>query len=146
MESTSKFPNYIEVSFIPTESHRYPTVGDYGTGVYTGNWWFKITRPEDLGGGRLGEVRSIAILLHEIVEKLLKDQAGISDKAVDEWDMGPGAELDDPGTHPDAPYHRQHMLADTIERVFITLAGYDWAAYEEAVNRLFTEKKELQNA
>ena len=135
----NKFPKRIEIEFIPQSEHRYDTVGDYGTNE-NGDWWFKITQPEDLGGGDKGGTRAMAVLLHELAEKLIKDHEGVSDEVVDAFDIsGSGADLDDPGLDPGAPYHSQHMKADVIERAFIVMAGDDWVEYEGAINALFPE-------
>jgi hypothetical protein len=81
---------------------------------------------------------SMAILFHELHEKFRNDQLGIKDADVDQFDLD-NPELDDPGLSPLAPYHRTHMEADAIERLFIILSGNDWVEYEKAVDNLFQE-------
>ena len=115
----------VRVDFIPQGEQRYDTVGDY-----TGHA-FRISQLPKTN-------YSWAIMLHELVEKRLCHQAGITDEMIDAWDLA-HPELDDPGLHPDCPYHTQHMKADSIERMFIILAGEDWIAYEEAISSLFLE-------
>ena len=118
----------IRIEFVEQKDQRYPTLGDYGE--TDTEIWFKITT---FGNPNY----SWAILLHELVEKRLKDQGGVTDTAVDAWDLGPGKELDDPGLHPDAPYHKYHMMADALERTFIVMAGEDWIPYEQEIEELF---------
>jgi hypothetical protein len=118
----------IRVDFVEQSIQRYPTVGDYVECNAFVN--FRITDMHN-------PIYSAAILLHELVEKILNDRDGIPDSDVDAWDFGEGADLPDPGLDPRAPYHRNHMIADAIERSFIALAGEDWVRYEEAIDKLF---------
>jgi hypothetical protein len=80
---------------------------------------------------------SMAILLHELHEKFRNDQLGIADALVDEFDLA-HLDHDDPGLLPDAPYHKTHMEADVLERLFIVLTGCDWVTYETAINEVTT--------
>ncbi len=103
-----------------------------------GDYWetpesieFRITRLPN-------PAHSMAILLHEIHEKFRNDQLGITDQSVDEFDIT-HPELDDPGLSPEAPYHKTHLEADALERLFIVFTGNDWVTYEDAINALFTE-------
>ena len=129
----------IRIEFVTQSSQAYPTVGDYMAeevdGDGDGYVLFRITRLSR-------PAYSIAILLHELVEKYLNDRDGVTDMQVNDWDMGEGAEMDDPGLHPRAPYHRQHMCADAIERMFIIMAGEDWTEYESAITALFGSEKD----
>ena len=121
----------INIRFIPQSEQRFndvEQVGDYwetGTSIE-----FRITELPNTA-------HSMAIALHELVEKFRNDQLGITDASVDAFDSGPGADLDDPGLSPDAPYHKTHMEADAIERLFIILSGNDWIEYESALDSLF---------
>jgi hypothetical protein len=115
----------IRIEFVPHIECRNNQIGDYGEDEK--GLWFKIAN--DLGNINY----SWACMLHELVEKRLKDQDGITDKMVDEWDET-HLELDDPGLHPDSPYHRYHMMADSIEREFILYAKEDWIEYEAAID------------
>jgi len=123
----------INIKFIPQSEHRPPDV----VGQTVGDYWetdtsieFRITKLQN-------PAYSMAILLHELHEKFRNDQLGITDTSVDAFDSGPGADLDDPGMSPDAPYHKTHMESDVIERLFIVLTGNDWIAYEKALDDLF---------
>ena len=121
----------INIQFIDQKYQRFndvEQVGDYretDTSIE-----FRITKLPN-------PAHSMAILIHELVEKFRNDQLGITDASVDAFDSGPGADLDDPGLSPDAPYHKTHMEADTIERLFIILTGNDWIEYEAALDALF---------
>lgn len=116
----------ILVQFIPQSSQKYPTAGNYfedKTFVH-----FEITEYP----GK--PMYSVAILLHEIWEFYRNQQEGISVEEVDEFDLS-HPELDDPGLSKDAPYHKTHMEADAVERMFICAAGEDWVDYEEAIDK-----------
>lgn len=124
----------INIRFIDQKDQRFNDVEQVG------DYWetdtsieFRITRLENPS-------YSMAIALHELVEKFRNDQLGIKDSDVDAFDSGPGANLDDPGLSPDAPYHKTHMEADAVERVFIILTGNDWVEYEDALNKLLEQE------
>jgi hypothetical protein len=121
----------INIKFIPQSEQRFNDVEQVG------DYWetdtsieFRITKLPNVAFSQ-------AILLHELIEKFRNNQLGITDASVDAFDSGPGAELDDPGLSPDAPYHKTHMEADVIERAFIIFSGNDWAEYEKTIDDLF---------
>lgn len=120
----------IIIDFVEQNEQNYDTVGDYGETEE--HIWFKITKFKDK------PAYSVAILLHEISEFFRNKQEGISIESVDAFDYG-HPELDDPGLSKEAPYHKTHMEADAIERLFIVLSKEDWIDYEEAINALFKE-------
>ena len=114
----------IEIDFIDQSNQRYPTVGDW---LYDGDTLIlKISRMPK-------PVWEQAIAVHELVEALLCNVNGVSQQAVDEFDMGPGADLDEPGFDRSAPYHREHCWADVVERAFVAASGESWATYDAAV-------------
>jgi len=113
----------LEVLTIEHDAQRYVTLGDY---------W------EDDDGlhiriSRLGDWRYEAlVLIHELVELLLVRAAGIEIAAVDAWDTQ-HLDLEEPGAHPDAPYHRQHAFAEGVERCVALALGVVWADYEARI-------------
>ena len=113
----------IVIRFIPQEDQRYPTAGD----------WLFEGRKLVILVSRMPELYQQAVALHELVEALLCNAAGVTQEAVDAFDMGPGADLDEPGFDLAAPYHVQHCWADVVERTFIAAAGFSWAEYDAAV-------------
>lgn len=114
----------IEIDFIDQSDQRYSTAGDW---FYEGDTLrIKISEMPQ-------EVWQHAVLIHEMTEALLCYKAGVSQAAVDAFDMGPGKDLDEPGFAADAPYHVQHCWADVIERAFIAAAGQSWTEYDLAV-------------
>ena len=88
----------------------------------------------------LGRRRFEALIaLHEAVEALLCEHAGISPAAVDKFDEAYEARRkkgddSEPGDDPRAPYHKQHVFAEGIERLLATELGVDWPAYDKEVS------------
>ncbi len=111
------------IEFIEAAEAAYNTCGDYAETDDT--LWFRITRFDNL-------IYSQAVLIHELWERVLCQRAGITDEEITTFDLAHPA-LDEPGADPAAPYHAQHMEATVIERMFISLAGEDWDAYDKAV-------------
>lgn len=124
----------IEIKVVAHARQRYATCGD----------WFY--RPDGsklvLNVSRMRDRRSeIAIILHELAEALLCEHDGISQEAVDLFDMGPiGSALDEPGDDPAAPYHQQHRAATRVERVMVESLGMTWDEHGAVVDALFGEK------
>lgn len=117
----------IRIESIPHQKQRYNTCGD----------WYEDLEGTQLRVSELSSVDREALLaLHELVECLLCRKAGIPESAVDEFDKGIGAELDDPGADARAPYHRQHMIALGIEMLMAQLLDVDWTDYERELEQL----------
>lgn len=119
----------IRIKFVPQSEQRIPgQIGDYFE--TPDSIEFRITELPN-------PAHSMAVLIHELHEKFRNDQLGISDESVDQFDIS-HPELDDPGLDPRAPYHRTHMEADSLERLFIILSGCDWIDYEKAIEEVTT--------
>jgi hypothetical protein len=73
------------------------------------------------------------VAVHELVEALACNVDDVSPESVDAFDMGPGAELDEPGNSPEAPYHAQHMMATEIEKRLAEALHVAWDEYDAAV-------------
>ena len=116
----------IHIDFIAHSAQDYCTCGNYGETAK--ELWFTISHMDK-------PVYMLAILFHELWEKLRNDQMGLTDEEVTAFDLA-HLDADDPGCLPDAPYHRQHMEAMKIERLMIRLAGENWNEYDKAVMAL----------
>lgn len=81
-----------------------------------------------------------AVLLHEIVEKLLTDYAGIPWQQVDKDDA---AVLAGTLKHSKVCYIRQHRIAARIERIFVEELGLSWEAHDRNVNAAFAEQEKF---
>lgn len=116
----------ITIRTIPHSEQRYETVGD---------WFFDDgglqIRVSDTGSWR----SNMAVAVHELIEVLGCQSAGITQEEVDQFDMGhPG--LDEPGDDPAAPYHRQHTTASDCERMVVMMLDLEWEAHEENVDKV----------
>jgi len=118
----------IEIRVIPQRAQRYPTVGDWQVMPDGRKLRIAVSRMQD----RRSE---IAVILHEVAEALLCEDAGISTQAVDDFDLGPvGSDLDEPGDDPRAPYHAQHQVATAIERLACEAMKLDWGIHNDIVD------------
>ncbi len=101
---------------------RYPTVGDY---YKTKDGWTIVSA--DLGNPDY----IFLVFLHEFIELYLTQHRGISEpkiKKFDEWferekAKGNFKKIESPGRHPKAPYRREHIFAEKIERMLIKELG-----------------------
>lgn len=112
---------------------RYPTVGD---------WQIK----DD--GGIVISVSEMApedycflVALHELIEVWLCRKRGITQEAVDTFDIEyernrPPDDFSEPGDSTKAPYFREHQFATMIEEQVASELGVDWGAYARAVEEL----------
>ena len=123
----------INIKTIPHKQHRYPTVGD---------WWFEKDGTLEIRVSKMKSWRyECLVAVHELVEVLICKHDGVSQKAVDEFDMAfekarrPGNE-DEPGDNRRAPYVKQHCIATGVERILAACLGVCWADYESAINEL----------
>ncbi|MDD5152596.1 MAG: hypothetical protein PHS95_01180 [Candidatus Pacebacteria bacterium] len=115
-----------KISKIPHKEQRYNTVGDW---VFEGDE-IKIM-VSDTGDPRMNALVGV----HELVEVLLCKDRGISQSDVDKFDMG-HPELSDPGSHPDAPYKKEHEFATKVEKMLCDEFGIKWEEYEKILHNL----------
>jgi hypothetical protein len=137
---------------VPYSQMRYPSCGDW------------LATPEglriiaaDTGSWRYNAL----VLLHEAVEALLCRWHGVTQAAVDKFDMvdwprirGIGWSVgitpacraalndNDPGAWPSAPYHSMHMTATRVERLAALALFVRWNKYEAALHALADTKEQ----
>ena len=116
------------VLVIPHDGQRYNTVGDYYS-PYKDTLELRIS---DLGNTDY----EFLVLMHELVEAYLCYRDGISDTQITSFDVTYGGDKDEPGDSPDAPYHRQHVLASSIEYHVASALGVNWNSYAKAIKRV----------
>jgi hypothetical protein len=120
------------IEVIPHKDQRYETAGDW---FWTGdNLTIKVS---DMGDWRY----NATVAVHELIEALLCKHDGISQDAVDEFDIDfeknrTQDDTSEPGDDPAAPYHRQHCLATSVERMLIAELQVPWQIYDDAANAL----------
>ena len=98
----------INVLIIPQHEQRYETWGDY--------WWSAPGVLEVRISFRKNWLVSFGILLHELYELGLVLHRGIPFDQIDEFDKA--YKGSDPGAHPSAPYHVEHMAALEVEEMW----------------------------
>ena len=114
----------IHIATIPHGEQRYETVGDY---------WIDAAGTLQIKVSALGDWRAERLVaIHELIEQTLTQAAGITNEAIDAFDMG-HPDLSDPGADPRAPYHRQHTIATGIEMLLCAELGLSWAEYDATV-------------
>jgi 5-methylcytosine-specific restriction endonuclease McrA len=121
---------------IPHGLQAYETVGNY---EWTNNNILVIF-VSDLGN----EDYEHAIFIHEFIEASLCKKRGIKEEDITNFDIqfekdrlkGLHSKTAEPGNSPKAPYHREHLFATKLEKMFIKDLGYKWKEYDRLVNEL----------
>jgi hypothetical protein len=134
LTSRSKLPD-IFITAIQHRAQRYETPGDY----WAENGWMQF-RVSKLGNWRY----EFLIILHELVEWALVTHAGIPLKTIDDFDKkyeeerthGLHAPDDEPGWDKDAPYRKQHIFAEKVEKMAARMLGVNWKEYGNKVMNL----------
>lgn len=107
-----------------------------------GNWKFDKKGNLDIYVSCLGDWRKEALIaFHELREVLVCKHRGITQQAVDSFDMvyeqerdeGKHVKEDEPGNDPKAPYFEAHTLATAAERALAYDLGVNWDEYAQAV-------------
>jgi hypothetical protein len=118
----------ITIETIPHGEQRYPTCGD---------WVWESNGDLTIKVSAMGDWRyEAAVGIHEAVEALLCKQDGVSQAAVDQFDIGYDGGDGEPGNDPEAPYHEQHCAATEVEKMLIEGLGLSWDVYDAAVEAL----------
>lgn len=117
---------------IPHKAQRYETVGDWQ--LLPGGIHVSVSDTHSKLSNQL-------VALHEIVEAILCEAKGVSQEDVDRFDMAyerarKDGDTSEPGDHPGAPYHEQHVVADLVERLVAFHAGVSWFEHEQRVSEL----------
>jgi hypothetical protein len=129
---------HIYIDTIPHDEQRYPTVGDYWHPVLPGGTMTTEIKVSDMGNPDY----EFLVALHEQIEAHLCMKRGISDEAITSFDIKFENErtdnmlFDEPGNSKDAPYHKEHVFATSIEKLVAAEIGVSWDDYDTAVNSL----------
>lgn len=117
----------IIIEFIPHAEQRYNTCGDW---LYEGDTLvIRVSATDDQRNQQL-------VAVHELVECLVCNVDGVTKESVDAFDMGPGADLDEPGASPAAPYHEQHEFAEAMERMLAFAMSVAWNEHDAVLGEL----------
>ena len=121
---------------VDVKDQRYPTLGDY----YLTNTE-RIFSISNTGRSLYDDL----ILIHELVEEVLTRNKGIKEEDITKYDLefekkvelGVISGSSEPGEQLDCPYRREHILAETIERLILNHLGEDFNEYNNKLNNLF---------
>ncbi len=123
----------LQIEVIPHGEQRYNTVGDWQ--FFGGELVVKVSDTGD-------RHQNLLVGLHEVVEAFLCQARGVKESDVDAFDKTFEREsVEEPGEDPQAPYHREHMAADVVERFLALELGVDWRGYTKAVDGLYEKGK-----
>lgn len=122
----------IHIRAIPHQDHRKEagdTVGDWYT-----KFGSNVIEVSEMSDWRY----EILVSIHELVEKVLCDHAGITEKQVDEFDFNwkEHDNIEEAGNDSRAPYHKQHKIANVIERLLAIELEVNWNEYEKEIMSL----------
>lgn len=132
----------VHIKFIPNNSQRYETIGDWFWDK-RGNLQIRISQFPD-------ERHSLLVAIHELFEAYAATRNKIPEPEVTKFDLWFEEEskagripesLTEPGMHPKCPYNKEHQYATAIEMVLATLLGINWWEYDEAVTKMSREQK-----
>jgi hypothetical protein len=124
----------IIISTVPHSKQRYETIGD---------WTYLENGDLNIVISNLGDWRKEALIaIHELIESLLCKARNITPEQVDRFDLQyekdrlPTDSVSEPGDSMDAPYHKEHFFATSIERMLAGELNVEWFDYEESIYRL----------
>lgn len=115
----------IEGRTVPSQEMRYSDVGDWTIDAH-GTRHYRVAELSNVD-------YEFLVLLHEMIECHLCLKRGITQEAVDLFDLPYAG--DDPGGDPESPYHREHLFACAIERQVAQELGVDWDEYEKRIEQ-----------
>lgn len=124
------------INTIPDKEQRYDTVGDY----------WKKDGVDEIKVSSVGKREyEFLVAIHEMVEQFLCENAGISDEDITKFDVEyeknrKTGDTSEPGGSEYAPYHKQHMFAEKIERMMTKECGLDWDDYNKYLNRFYEKR------
>lgn len=125
--------NKIIIKTVPHKDHRYETVGD----------WYRIATGELVieVSAELSPKEVLLVAIHELIEVSLCEDRGISIESVEDFDKEfeakrqPG-NTEEPGDQPEAPYHKEHVFSECIERLMARELNVNWDQYTKHVTDL----------
>ena len=119
------------IKTIPHAAQRYDTCGDY----WTDENGMEQIRISDLGDRRY----EFLVAVHELIEDFICQYRGIGQEDIRDFDeqiLRDMPENNDPGSLPDAPYHKEHMFATAVEMLVAQQLDVCWPDYEQAFDCL----------
>ncbi len=119
----------IHIQVIPHAGQRYETIGDYFT-MRPKSGPVEEFRISSLSDERYEHL----VMVHELVERILCHHRGISNEAIDKFDLDFEMRSADgePGDDTECPNRAEHAFATRIERLLCEELGVSWTDYENA--------------
>lgn len=107
---------------------RYPTSGDY---YFVGDNCFVDVKEQ------INPDYELLIAIHELIEEYLTRKNNINEPDILKFDLefeeerkqGLHTQEDEPGHDIRAPYHKQHVFAENIERLIAQELNINWIQY-----------------
>jgi hypothetical protein len=110
----------IHVAVVPQSEIRNNGVGDYFATSQYGDVHIYVA-------DSLSPNEQVAVSVHEIIELLILEAAGIPISLVDQYDsdfeMTHGKTDEEPGDQPDCPYRFAHVAATAVEDAVLAALG-----------------------
>lgn len=131
MARTNRYPLIptfltITVRVVPRKTQRYDTIGDW-------RWRGRTLRIRISREIAAKQREYLALVfVHELIEALLCRSARITTDVVDSFDRSFVGDSE-PGDDPLAPYHREHTMAESVERQFAKALNLSWPDYQRAL-------------
>ena len=103
-------------------------VGDYIVAGYP-DWW--DVEATETGNRKFNKL----LLIHELVECMLIQEEGIEEYTIDQFDAN-NLDAEEPGELLNAPYHKEHVHAEFVEKYLCEAMNVDWNEYSKAIEEL----------
>ena len=120
----------LNIKIIEHRDQRYKTAGDYWADK--NKWEIRISRMKNPD-------YEFLIMIHELVELYLTQKRGIKEEDITKFDLE-HLDNEDPGSIPEAPYHKEHMFSMEVEKLIIKELGLDWKDYMDSFDKLVYKK------
>ncbi len=126
----------IEIKTIADKDQRYDTVGDY----------WKAGDKDEIRISELGNRQyEFFVAIHEMIEQFLCENKGITDEEITKFDIEyeknrKTGDASEPGNDKCAPYHKEHMFAEKIEKLMAEQCGIDWDKYNNYINKFYKKR------
>lgn len=127
----------IIIETILHSAQRYETVGDY---------WKDADGVDHIKVSEMGNDKyEFLVALHELIEMYLCEKRGIKEEDISDFDKKFEALREqepeiigdqEPGHMISAPYHKEHVTAESIERRMAVELDVDWENYDKTVQDL----------
>lgn len=128
---------YLNLKSVPIESQRYRSIDDWFDPKITTDGFIKFATVV----GNTGNWKyDLLVLYHALTEQILCYDRKISDKKVTEFDLA-HIDHENPGELENAPYHKEHMIANDVESIMANALEINWTDYEKAIDKTLKKYK-----